>query len=60
MSIVTSLMGTANMDFAVRESLAVVEGATMAIIRLGTCGVIQSPGKVGSLQVASKGAVSIR
>lgn len=55
----TSLMGTANMDFAVRESLAVVEGP-VAIIRLGTCGVVQAPGMVGNLQVATKGAVSIR
>eukprot|EP00238_Polyblepharides_amylifera_P002032 CAMPEP_0196585694 /NCGR_PEP_ID=MMETSP1081-20130531/51637_1 /TAXON_ID=36882 /ORGANISM="Pyramimonas amylifera, Strain CCMP720" /LENGTH=251 /DNA_ID=CAMNT_0041907319 /DNA_START=635 /DNA_END=1387 /DNA_ORIENTATION=- len=52
-------MGTAMMDFVVREARAVVEGG-MAIIRLGTCGVLDDTLPVGSLIVASKGSVSVR
>lgn len=58
-TIVTSMMGIANMDFAVRESVAVVE-CPVAILRLGTCGILQAPGEVGDLLVASKGSVAVR
>lgn len=44
-SIITTLMGTPNMDFMVRESRAVVEGQ-MAVTRLGTCGILLPDVKV--------------
>lgn len=58
-SIVTSMMGFANMDFAVRESVAVAQ-CPVAILRLGTCGILQAPGEAGDLLVASKGSVAVR
>ncbi len=53
-SIVSHLMGTPNMDFMVRECRAVVQGQ-MAIVRLGTCGALQPPAKLGDLLIASAG-----
>ncbi|WIA16113.1 hypothetical protein OEZ85_012832 [Tetradesmus obliquus] len=58
-SIITTLMGMPNMDFVVREARAVVEGQ-MAVIRLGTCGALRPPAKLGSFMVASPGAVCVR
>jgi len=58
-SIVSHLMGIANMDFMVRECRAVTDG-TMAVVRLGTCGALQPPAKLGDLLVASAGAIFVR
>ncbi|GMH36897.1 hypothetical protein BSKO_04770 [Bryopsis sp. KO-2023] len=58
-SIVATMMGMPNMDFVVRETRAVVEGP-MAILRLGSCGGIQPPARLGNLAVASKGSICIR
>ena len=57
-SIVSTHMGMPNMDFVVRESRAVVSGQ-MAIVRLGTCGALQPPGRLGSLIIAQS-AVNIK
>ena len=56
-SIVTTLMGLANMDFVVREARAVIEGP-MAIVRLGTCGALQ-PGTLGKILVPAEGCVLV-
>jgi uridine phosphorylase len=58
-SIVTTLMGMANMDFVVRESRAVIEGQ-MAVVRLGTCGALRPPAALGHVLVASAGAMCVR
>ncbi|KAF8055740.1 purine nucleoside phosphorylase [Scenedesmus sp. PABB004] len=58
-SIITTMMGMPNMDFVVREARAVVAGQ-MAVVRLGTCGALAPPAALGSLVVASPGAVCIR
>eukprot|EP00879_Flechtneria_rotunda_P020628 GHRR01021707.1.p1 GENE.GHRR01021707.1~~GHRR01021707.1.p1 ORF type:complete len:312 (+),score=96.98 GHRR01021707.1:257-1192(+) len=58
-SIITTLMGMPNMDFVVREARAVVDGQ-MAVVRLGTCGALRPPAVLGSLIIASKGAICIR
>lgn len=58
-SIVSTMMGMANMDFVVRECRAVVEGP-LAMIRLGTCGAIQPPAHLGNFLVASEGSVCVR
>ncbi len=47
------------MDFVVRECRAVVDGQ-MAVVRLGTCGALRPPASLGSLVVASAGAVCVR
>lgn len=52
-------MGMSNMDFMVRECRAVVDGQ-MAIVRLGTCGVVQPPGKLGQLVLAWPGSITVR
>jgi uridine phosphorylase len=51
-SIVSTHMGVANMDFVVRECRAVVDGP-MAVVRFGTCGAVQAPAKLGALLVAT-------
>lgn len=58
-SIVSTMMGMANMDFVIRECLAVVEGP-LAMIRLGTCGAIQPPAHLGNFLVASQGSGCVR
>lgn len=58
-SIVSTMMGMANMDFVIRECQAVVEGP-LAMIRLGTCGAVQPPAHLGSFLVASEGSICIR
>lgn len=58
-SIVSTMMGMPNMDFVVRENRAVVDGE-MAIIRLGTCGAVRPPAKLGCLLLASKGSICVR
>ncbi|KAG2494589.1 hypothetical protein HYH03_007355 [Edaphochlamys debaryana] len=58
-SIVSTHMGMPNMDFVVRENRAVVRGQ-MAIVRLGTCGAVQHPAKLGDLLVASHGSIAVR
>lgn len=58
-SIVSTMMGTPNMDFVVRENRAIVDGQ-MAFIRLGTCGALQRPAKLGDAIVAFPGSISIR
>ena len=50
-SIVATLMGMANMDFVVRENRAVVD-APMAMVRLGSCGLLRPPAHLGGLAVA--------
>ncbi|KAL4859498.1 Purine nucleoside phosphorylase DeoD-type [Chlorella vulgaris] len=59
LSIIVTHMGMANADFVVRENRAVVEGE-MAIVRLGTCGALQPPARLGSFVVADPGAMLIR
>lgn len=58
-SIVSTMMGMANMDFVIRECQAVVNGP-LAIIRLGTCGALQPPAHLGCFLVASEGSVCVR
>eukprot|EP00798_Chlamydomonas_sp_ICE-L_P032560 gene32561-17225_t len=58
-SIISTHMGMPNMDFVVRESRAVIDGP-MAILRLGTCGVIQPPASLGNLVLATHGSTAIR
>lgn len=58
-SIITTLMGMPNMDFVVREARAAVSGQ-MAIVRLGTCGALRPPARLGSFMVALPGAVCVR
>jgi uridine phosphorylase len=58
-SIITTLMGMPNMDFVVREARAAVSG-DMAVVRLGTCGALRPPARLGSFMVASPGAVCVR
>lgn len=58
-SIVSTMMGMANMDFVIRECQAVVDGS-MVMVRLGTCGALQPPACLGSFLVASEGSVCIR
>ncbi|PRW58451.1 uridine phosphorylase [Chlorella sorokiniana] len=58
-SIVVTHMGLANADFVVRENRAVVDGE-MAFIRLGTCGALRPPARLGSFIVADPGAILIR
>jgi hypothetical protein len=58
-SVVTTLMGMANMDFVVRECRAVIDGQ-MAVVRLGTCGALQPPAGLGKMLIASEGAVCVR
>lgn len=58
-SIVSTMMGMANMDFVIRECQAVVNGP-LAIIRLGTCGAVQPPAHLGCFLVASEGSVCVR
>jgi len=58
-SIVSTHMGMPNMDFVVRETRAVVDGQ-LAIVRLGTCGAVQPPAKLGDLLVASAGSIAVR
>ncbi|GLC65493.1 hypothetical protein PLESTF_000302500 [Pleodorina starrii] len=58
-SIVSTHMGQPNMDFVVRENRAVVQGQ-MAIVRLGTCGAVQRPAKLGDLLIATHGSIAIR
>ena len=52
-------MGMPNMDFVVREARAAVSG-DMAVVRLGTCGALRPPARLGSFMVASPGAVCVR
>ncbi|GIL80023.1 hypothetical protein Vretimale_12853 [Volvox reticuliferus] len=58
-SIVSTHMGQPNMDFVVRENRAVIRGQ-MAIVRLGTCGAVQRPAKLGDLLIAAHGSIAIR
>ena len=57
-SIIATGMGTAMMDFVVREARAVVAGP-MAILRFGTAGGLRHTA-AGTIAVASKGAVLVR
>lgn len=58
-SIVSTMMGMANMDFVIRECQAVVKGP-LAMVRLGTCGALQPPAHLGCFLVASAGSVCAR
>ena len=51
-SVVATEMGTPNMDFIVRETRGVVEGP-MAIVRFGSCGIVQRATAPGSICVAT-------
>ena len=57
-SIVTTLMGLANMDFVIREATAVIDGP-IAVVRLGTCGALQ-PGTLGKILVPEEGCVLVQ
>ena len=58
-SIVATGMGYAMMDLVVREIRQVVEGP-LAIIRYGTCGVINHDYRAGHIFIASKGSTFIQ
>merc|ERR1719215_159995 len=47
------------MDFFLREARSCVDGP-MAVVRFGTCGVLQSSTKVGSISVSSEGSVVVQ
>lgn len=49
MSIVCIGMGSPNMDFLVKESCFLFEGRSMAIARLGTCGLLRADLPPGTL-----------
>ncbi|KAL0230247.1 hypothetical protein PCE1_003808 [Barthelona sp. PCE] len=49
-TLVASLMGYPNMDFAVRELRAIVDGP-MVIIRLGTCGSPRADSRLGDIAI---------
>jgi len=51
-SVIATGMGCPNMDFVVRETRGIVEGP-MAIVRFGSCGIIDPDINVGSVCVAS-------
>ena len=57
-SVVATGMGTPNMDFIVRETRGVVEGP-MAIVRFGSCGIVQAATAPGSICVATEGSISV-
>ncbi len=59
LSIVATGMGISMIDFVVRECRAVVDGQ-MSFARLGTCGLIDGASPVGTVCVASKGALLVR
>ena len=59
LSIVATGMGAAMIDFVVREVRHVVDGP-IAMIRLGTCGVIHPDYDAGQLLVATKGSTFIK
>lgn len=58
-SIIVTGMGYAMIDFVVREIRQVVKGP-MAIIRFGTCGVINPDYDAGNIYVATKGSTFIQ
>lgn len=58
-SIIATGMGLPMMDFVVREVREVVDGP-IAMMRYGTCGVIDSNFNAGDVLVASKGCVWIK
>jgi len=58
-SVVSIGMGLAMMDFFVREGRAVVKGP-MAVVRFGTCGVLQESVPVGTISVAKEGSICVR
>jgi uridine phosphorylase len=57
-SVIATGMGTPNMDFIVREARGVVSGP-MAIVRFGSCGVVQADTAPGSICVATEGSISV-
>jgi len=59
MSVVSIGMGMTMMDFFLREARSVVKGP-MAVVRFGTCGVLQSSVKVGSISVSSEGSIAVQ
>merc|ERR1719215_2156290 len=58
-SVVSIGMGMTMMDFFLREARSVVEGP-MAVVRLGTCGVLQPSVPVGSISVATEGSIAVQ
>jgi len=58
LTVIATGMGTPMVDFVLRETRAVVDGP-MAVVRFGTCGTPQSSIPIGSVIVASKGAVFV-
>jgi uridine phosphorylase len=58
-TLVATGMGTAMMDFVIREIRQVVDGP-MAAMRLGTCGIMNLSCTAGDVVVASKGSVFIQ
>ncbi|KAH7821512.1 Uridine phosphorylase [Monocercomonoides exilis] len=52
-TLLASLMGYPNMDFAVRETLAMVDG-TMVCVRFGTCGTPSTECNIGDLALATE------
>lgn len=59
LSIVATGMGYAMIDFVVREIRHVVQGP-LAMVRLGTCGVVHPDYEAGQLLVATKGSTFIQ
>ena len=57
-TVVTTGMGVPMIDFVIREIREVVEGP-MAVVRLGTCGIMNLSCTAGDIVVASKGAIFI-
>ena len=58
MSVIAIGMGPPMMDFMVREVRNVVQGP-MAVVRFGTCGGLREDVAVGTVAVASEGAVMV-
>lgn len=58
-SIIVSLMGSPNVDFVIRETRYCIDGP-MAIIREGSCGLIDQKEVVGTVIVGSKGSLFVQ
>lgn len=53
-SIVCIGIGTAMMDFLVREAAFVLDGGNLAIVRLGTCGILDPNVEPGTLMLSDR------
>lgn len=60
MSIISIGMGAPMMDFLVREASFLLEGGPMAVVRIGTCGILEKSTPPGSLMLADRSMYAFR